>query len=124
MKQSKLRHVGILIKDWERIRPFYEELGFELVYEQEEDWLNAKIMVRKMQNKHGDVLEFISGLWFSHIALTVDESPRKVSFLQHEPQREVSFGKDPEGNWIEFVKEILENEIEVIDEYRVKKVRR
>jgi len=106
MKQSKLRHVGILIKDWEKIRPFYEGLGFVMFYEQEETWLNEKIHVYKMRNEHGDVLEFVSGAWIRHIALTVDELPTERSMLFKRGGVEVKFLGDPEGNWIEFVKEL------------------
>ena len=107
--KSKLRHVGFLIHDWNKIRPFYQNLGFRLFYESLEFWIDKKIMVRKMRNKAGDVLEFISGAaWPEHIALTVDELPNHDNYAicKFGPDLQVKIMRDPEGNWIEFVKEL------------------
>ena len=116
MKQVRLRHVGILISDWDKIRPFYEGLGFKLFYEEHEVWFDRlndhrfDLIVRKMINTGGDILEFIEGNWCPHhIALTVKELPRfdiLFNFSRKSAVAETVFLQDPEGNWIEFVKEL------------------
>jgi hypothetical protein len=106
MKQNpKLRHVGILIHDWQKIRPFYEDLSFKLFYEAQEVWFEKTITVRKMKNKAGDILEFISGPWFPHMAFTVKEFPDGDAMCKLTEKLQVKYMQDPEGNWIEFVKE-------------------
>ena len=107
MKQARLRHVGIKIKDWKKIRPFYESLGFKVIYEKREEWLDIKITIRKMRNKNGDILEFVPYVWFPHIALTVDKLPdQDMAICKFNKKVQVVFMQDPEGNWIEFVKEL------------------
>jgi len=109
MKQARLRHVGILISDWDKIRPFYEKLGFSLSSECNELWMGELLMVRKMKNGYGDILEFISGApWMGHISLTVDKLLDHTSeaICKFNEKVQVKFMQDPEGNWIEFVKEL------------------
>ena len=108
MKQARLRHVGIVIKDWGKIRPFYEELGFRLFYEVKETWKTTQLIVRKMRNRNGDILEFIFGPWLPHIAFTVHKFPDQggEAICKFDEKIQVKFIQDPEGNWIEFVKEL------------------
>lgn len=91
--KGTLRHVGILVKSLEESEPVYRALGFLPISRE-------KLEVLKMEDLQGNVIELVQGNWHPHIA--------------------VNWYADPDQNYVEVVKE--RQEIEVIDEYRVKRV--
>ena len=73
----KLRHSGILVKNLVRAVSQYERLGWK-------PWQSVEmLMVQKMKDDEGNIIELIEGNYHPHIA---------VNWLE-----------DEDGNWIELV---------------------
>ena len=113
MKQARLRHVGIVVKDLLLMINYYQKLGFKLIYSDglekthQEYWGNKFIEIAKLQDSNGGIIELIAKSWFPHISLTVDELPdHGIGPWKRDDKIEVVYAQDPEGNWIEFVKEL------------------
>lgn len=110
MMQSRLRHVGIVVENLERMKRFYQELGFSVDDRavQHEQWGDRHIDVVKLLDPDGGCgIELISGRWDSHISLNVHKLPNHgVGPWKYADDVAVVFIQDPEGNWIEFVKEL------------------
>ena len=118
-----IRHTGIVVKDLEKMRAFYEKLGFRVVYDEMETndpakgWdLELKLKVRnlilrvvKMTAPDGSVLELLQATshparkslikrrffdrGLQHIAITVESETEGL----------LKFIQDPEENFIEIV---------------------
>jgi len=75
--QTEIRHVGVVVKDIKEAERIYKILGFKVVG-------RSKLLVTKMEDSKGNLLELVQGKWHPHLAIT--------------------FYQDPSGNYMEVVK--------------------
>lgn len=105
---TKLRHVGIVVRDLPKALAFYKQLGFGAVAQ---EWSSdstdkGTISMIKLDNQ----IELVSAHWMNHFALTVDsldkfELPSKPIFSKETDTVKVCYITDPSGNVIELVEE-------------------
>lgn len=84
---AKLRHVGIVVQDMDKMKDYYSQNGGEVVYDESE---KVRIVKLKFPNAMIELLEFE----------TMSENVLRKRGISH-----VAFTADPEDNWLEIVKE-------------------
>lgn len=137
-KIYRIRHFGfnIVKEDWYKTLNFYEYLGFEKIYEEEEKWnhLDGKVLIVKMAppDDCATQLEFIqvkhknNETIFNdhyHISLEIDDENTNLKKLVKKLRKEfdieievrpkrsgnyrVAFVRDPSYNLVELVEEVF-----------------
>ena len=87
----KLRHIGIVCQNIDKMAAFYTSFGFIVVYDATE-----KVRVMKIQDPDNKGNPLIELLQYE----TMGESTLRQRGISH-----IAFTEDPEGNAIEIVKE-------------------
>jgi len=102
MKETSLRHVGIVVSNLERSKAFYEEMGFLLWRWQREKWQDRELEVMKLMADDGGVIELIEKPWRPHVAITVPNIDRWENNVL-DTNGIAYYLQDPDGNWLELV---------------------
>ena len=95
LKVKGIRHIGIEVRDMNKMLKFYKGLGLKVIWdkiEQPEEW-DCKIHTIKLECPDGTIIELCEGHKSDiHFALNVTDTDKKVTWL-----------RDPENNLLELV---------------------
>ena len=106
---KSIRHVGIRVRNMDKMIEFYTGIGLTLKSRTVEYWGDIELEVAKLATINNRVLELIKAKsWWpkNHIAFKVDEMPifPLVEITLEGPSKiGVRYLRDPEDNWIELV---------------------
>ena len=106
----RIRHTGLEVKQMTRALAFWErQVGLTLIGVAEEQWNGRWLKIARLRDEGGAVLELVEATWPSHVAVGVKNFPKSWDGETAKPVKrgrlEVWFGRDPDGNRVELVKE-------------------
>ena len=115
---ARVRHLGLVVKNLEAEMQWFKWFGFDKVSKAPEIWGDNSLLIGKMTDKEGSMIELIQGDWKPHVALTVkDGSVMEDIWLKfgtkngtimerkNRTDKTILYLRNPSGNYTEVVYE-------------------